>query len=258
MESIGCSNTDKSAANLGSPTPPLKQRIFAFNQAERDVWVGQQASTIPAGSRVLDIGAGACQYRRVFSHCRYETHDFAQLDAQAFFDGTGYGKIDYVSDITAIPVPDGTFDAALCTEVLEHVPDPAAAVKEFARILKPGGRLMLTAPLASGIHQAPYHFYGGFTPFWYRRYLAEAGFEDIRVEANGGFFKFYGQESKRFNAMLKPSRFRGLGKLVAGAAWVATYPVCRVAIPFVCHWLDRSDDDQSFTVGYHVTAIRKG
>ena len=251
------SRREQVAESLGSPTPPLTRRIFGFNQAERDVWVGEQAKKVPAGSRVLDIGAGACQYRRVFAHCRYETHDFEQLDAQAFFDGVGYGKIDYVSDVTAIPVPDATFDAALCTEVLEHVPDPVAAVREFARILKPGGRLMLTAPLGSGIHQAPYHFYGGFTPFWYRRYLSEAGFEQIEVVANGGFFKFYGQESKRFNLMLKPSRFRGIGKLFAGAAFAVTYPVCRVAIPFVCHWLDRSDEDKSFTVGYHVSAIRR-
>lgn len=248
---------ERRVASLGAPAPTVGRRIFGFNQAERDVWVAKQAKAIPTGARVLDIGAGACQYRGVFSHCRYETHDFKQLEPKALFDGIGYGRIDYVSDITAIPVPGGTFDAALCTEVLEHVPDPVAAVNEFARILKPGGKLLLTAPLASGIHQAPYHFYGGFTPFWYRKYLGEAGFDQIEIEANGGFFKFYGQESQRLNLMLHPSRFKGLRKLVAGAAWVATFPLCRLAIPVVCHWLDRADDDQSFTVGYHVSAIKR-
>lgn len=244
-------------AELGSPTPTLGRRIFRFNQTERDVWVGMQARKVAPGARVLDVGAGSCPYRRVFAHCQYETHDFRQLDASALFEGIGYGAIDYVSDITAIPVGNGTYDAVLCTEVLEHVPDPAMAVMEFARILKPGGRLILTAPLASGLHQTPYHFYGGFTPFWYRKYLGDAGFEDIEIEANGGFFKFYGQESQRFNLMLHPSRYRGAGKLVAALAWAATLPVCRVMIPIVSHWLDRTDQEQAFTIGYHVSAIRK-
>src|SRR6185436_40370 len=247
---------EKRPAELGAP-PSLWRRIFQFNQADRDLWVAQEAARIPSGSRVLDIGAGACQYRKLFAHCRYETHDFAQLPAEALFAGVGYGRIDYVSDITAIPVPDATFGAALCTEVLEHVPDPVAAVREFARILEPGGTLLLTAPLASGIHQAPYHFYGGFTPFWYEKYLAEAGFDEIRVEANGGFFRFYGQESQRLNVMLHPRRFRGVKKLLAAAAYVATFPVCRVAAPIVFHLLDSTDHERTFTIGYHVRARRK-
>lgn len=245
------------AADLGAP-PSMRRRIFQFNQAERDRWVADQAAKVPAGSRVLDIGAGACQYRKLFTHCRYETHDFAQLSAEALFAGVGYGRIDYVSDITAIPVPDATFDAALCTEVLEHVPDPVAAVNEFARIIKPGGRLLLTAPLGSGIHQAPYHFYGGYTPFWYRKFLSEAGFDDIQIEPNGGFFKFYGQESQRLNTMLHPRRFRGATKLIAAAAWAVTFPFCRVAVPVICHLLDGADEERSYTIGYHVIARRAG
>jgi ubiquinone/menaquinone biosynthesis C-methylase UbiE len=93
-----------------------------------------------------------------------------------------------VSDIVSIPVEDASFDAILCTEVLEHVPEPIRAIKEFARILKPGGTLFLTAPLGSGIHQDPYHFYGGYTPYWYRKFLTQNNFEGLKIEANGGFF----------------------------------------------------------------------
>ncbi len=86
----------------------------------------------------------------------------------------GYAAIDYVCDITQIPVEPATFDVVLCTEVLEHHPEPINVVAELARVLKPGGVLLLTAPLGSGIHQEPYHFYGGYTPFWYRRFLRRA------------------------------------------------------------------------------------
>jgi SAM-dependent methyltransferase len=234
----------------------LLRRIFGFNQEERDRWVKRIAKTVPAGSRVLDIGAGPCPYRRFFDHCEYKSQDFAQLDETQL--EAGYGEIDYVGDIAAIPVPDRSFDAILCTEVLEHVPDPVGAIREMARILRPGGQLILTAPLGSGLHQQPYHFYGGFTPFWYRRFLGEAGFEQIAIEPNGGFFKFYGQESQRFQTMLNPRRFRGGARLVAALAWIAAYPIFRIAIPLICDRLDSSDPTPAFTVGYHVTAVRSG
>ena len=145
------------------------KRLMFFNLRCRDAWVKQQSGLIPPGSRVLDVGAGSCPYRVLFTHCDYRTHDFEQLKSEQLRGHQGYGRVDYVSDICAIPVPDASFDIALCTEVLEHVPDPIRAVREFGRILKPGGTLLLTAPLGSGLHQEPFHFYGGYTPHWYRR-----------------------------------------------------------------------------------------
>lgn len=69
-----------------------------------------------------------------------------------------------------------------------------AALKELARILKPGGRLFLTAPLGSGLHQLPYHFYGGFTPEWYKHYFAKNKLDIVEITPNGGFFKHLAQE----------------------------------------------------------------
>ena len=80
-------------------------------------------------------------------------------------------RIDLVSDITAIPAPDASFDAILCSEVLEHVPEPTHALDEFARLLKPGGKLILTAPFASFVHMAPYHYCNGFCRYWYEHHL---------------------------------------------------------------------------------------
>jgi SAM-dependent methyltransferase len=209
---------------------------------------------------VLDVGAGPARYRDAFAHCRYETQDFAQYqgsDQGPFTDRAdwAYGEIDYVSDATSIPVPDATFDAVLCTEVLEHVPDPMSVVRELARILKPGGRLILSAPLGSGLHQEPFHFYGGYTPYWYRHYLMQHGFTDITVVANGGFFRHYGQESQRFSALLDPRRCRDGWPLVP-LFWLVTLPWFRLVLPVACHFLDRLDHHRGFTVGYHVTALR--
>jgi SAM-dependent methyltransferase len=238
----------------------IRPDIFAFNDYGRDAWVADQARRLPDGTHILDVGAGPCRYRPLFSHCRYESQDFEQYKGSeqgAFSDRAAwrYGHIDYVSDARDIPVEPATFDAVLCTEVLEHVPEPIAVVRELARILKPGGRLLLTAPLGSGLHQEPYHFYGGYTPHWYARFLTDAGFTQISVEPNGGFFKHYGQESQRFSAMLDPRRVRG-GQPWLTVFWLATLPWFRLVLPVLCHSLDRFDTHRGFTVGYHVTAIR--
>jgi SAM-dependent methyltransferase len=50
------------------------------------------------------------------------------------------------ASLTALPFSDGCFDACLCTEVIEHIPDDDSAVREVARCLKSGARLLLSAP----------------------------------------------------------------------------------------------------------------
>ncbi|MFH2220249.1 MAG: class I SAM-dependent methyltransferase [Pseudomonadota bacterium] len=235
----------------------ISTRLFAFNELERNAWVARQASLVPSGSRVLDIGAGSCPYRQFFEHCRYEAQDFKALKDEQLNLGS-YGRIDYVCNATEIPVSDGSFDVVLCTEVIEHVPEPIEVVKEIARILKPGGRLIMTAPLGSGIHQEPYHFYGGFTPFWYQKNLVDAGFENLAVEPNAGFFKFFSQESLRFLQLSIPTRLQigWLSMLLWAPLWLICLPILGVFIPIICSFLDRFDQQKHFTVGYHVTAIK--
>lgn len=233
------------------------KRLFAFNELDRNAWVAKQASQVPAGSSVLDVGAGSCPYRPLFKHCHYETQDFQALKNEQLNLGS-YGQIDYICDATDIPVPDASFDVVLCTEVLEHCPEPIRVINEIARILRPGGTLILTAPLGSGIHQEPYHFYGGYTPFWYEKFLAGAGFDSISIESNAGFYKLFSQESLRFLQLSMPARLqiRLLRKLVWLPFWLICLPIFGLFIPVVCSILDRFDTDRRFTVGYHVTATR--
>jgi SAM-dependent methyltransferase len=232
--------------------------LLAFNLRNRDRWIAEQAASMPAGSKVLDVGAGSAPYRALFAHCDYKTQDFAQLKDDQLRHG-GYAQIDFVSEANAIPVPDASFDAILCTEVLEHVPEPIAVIREFGRIVAPGGRLILTAPLGSGIHQEPYHFYGGYTPYWYQRFLKEAGFESIAVTANAGTLRHVAQETIRFARMTRPFAFDApwYGQLLWLPLWLVLAPVLALGVPLAAKWLDRYDREQRFTVGYHVTAIRR-
>jgi SAM-dependent methyltransferase len=234
-----------------------QSELFSFNLVRRDRWIAEQAAQLPAGTKVLDVGAGSCPYRSLFAHCEYRAQDLAPLRGNQLRHGA-YGQLDYVSDLAAIPVPDGSFGAVLCTEVLEHHPEPIAVVKELARILEPGGKLILTAPLGSGIHQEPYHYYGGYTPWWYERFLGEAGFKEIGIEPNEGSLRFFGQEALRFVRTTAP--FALHLPLVVQCLWFPVWlllaPLLGVFVPLVCKYLDQFDRERRFTVGYHVTAKR--
>lgn len=229
------------------------RKQLEFNQLERDEWMAKQAARIPSGSDVLDAGAGCGPYRPLFAHCVYKTQDFGQEPATQ----GKYTPLDYVCDITTIPVPESSFDVVVCTEVLEHVPEPQRAIREFSRVLKPGGKLLLTAPLGCRLHQEPYHFYGGFTPYWYRRVLNEEGFSVCEMEPNRGFFSHFAQEGLYFLQLIDPRRRYGNGVVVGLLLillWVLLLPLFRFILPALAGVLDRVVKDRSDTVGYHVVA----
>ena len=89
----------------------------------------------------------------------------------------------------------------MCLEVLEYLPRPDLAIKEFARLLRPGGLLMVTAPFCSLTHMAPYHFCTGFSRYWYERTLGEHGFTIVEMEPNGNFFEYLAQELWRLESI---------------------------------------------------------
>lgn len=172
------------------------------NEATRVAWLERALAQIPAGWRILDAGAGELRFKPLCSHLRYVSQDFGEYDGKGNEAGLQTGtwdqsRLDIVCDITAIPEPDGSFDAILCVEVFEHLPNPVRAVKEFARLLRPGGELILTAPFCSLTHFAPYHFCTGFTRYFYEHHLPAHGFDILELTPNGNFFEYVGQEVRR-------------------------------------------------------------
>ena len=130
---------------------------LVFGDSDRENWIHSNLKNLPSGSKILDAGAGQQPYRKWCEHLEYHSQDACQYDGVG--NGVGYqsgewntDEIEYICDITSIPVERESFDAVLCVSVLEHVLRPEEALMELTRVLRRGGRLILTAPFSNITH----------------------------------------------------------------------------------------------------------
>jgi ubiquinone/menaquinone biosynthesis C-methylase UbiE len=233
----------------------LTNDVGTSNLSNREIWLKKTLRKIPAGLRILDAGAGELKYKKFCEHLDYVSQDFAQYDGKG--DNSGLqtqtwdnSKLDIVSDITSIPEPDDSFDAIMCIEVFEHLPNPVAAIKEFARLLRSGGFLVITAPFCSLTHFAPYHFSTGFNRYFYQRNLEDNGFEITEIEANGNYFEYIAQEIRRLPEMgrkYSSSKFNIFEKL---SYYVTLSMLSRFS-------KNDTKSNELLCYGYHVLARKK-
>jgi len=184
-----------------------QQTADVGNPDYRDVWVREILRRISGESEnhltVLDVGAGEGPYRSEILDLgfQYRGHDFAEYIPEV--DGPGmqnkrwdYTQLDFTCDIMDIP-SSAQSDIVLCTEVLEHVPNPADAFRKMVGLVNPGGWLLCTVPFLSLMHQAPHWYSSGLSPFWFHHHASQAGLTECEIEVHGDYFDLMNQEIRR-------------------------------------------------------------
>jgi ubiquinone/menaquinone biosynthesis C-methylase UbiE len=186
----------------------FKRPFGTQNANKRNFWLKNALSQVPQGLTLLDAGAGNGNKKKFCEHLNYISQDIAQYAGGEIKEGlhtseVDYSKLDIVSDIIDIPLEDESLDVILCVEVIEHVENPLLVFKEFSRLLKKDGKLILTAPFNSLTHYAPYHYSTGFNKYYYEAHLPKYGFEITEITANGNYFEYLAQETRRLRQVSK-------------------------------------------------------
>lgn len=175
-----------------------------------------------AEGRVLDVGCGHMPFRRDVLE---SADSYEGFDVERRVPG-----VEHVGDVQDMEdIPSAVYDTVLCLEVLEHVPRPGQALREIARVLKPGGKVILSVPHLSRLHEEPHDYYR-YTKYGLRYMLSRAGLETVSIEPREGLLSFLAHQVSTVVLGLVWS-VPGLRQAVYAMNWIAL-----VRVPL---WLDR-------------------
>ena len=231
---------------------PENARIVEFLKEQRKL--------ISDNSIILDAGAGKCPYKYIFKGLNYESTDMPG----GFYDQ----KHSFECELHSIPKDNDTYDVALLTQVLEHVPNPKLVLSEIYRVLKPDGRLLITAPLNGPLHGEPWHFFQ-FTHYGLQQLAKETDFNIQEIEKIGGAFWFISKRLtvtfRKLHKQYDPFRakkrnqnimFNTLMTVLLLPTWVFLYlPTAYIVRP-IFYYLDRIDLEKSLTTGYSAVFVK--
>ena len=195
-----------------------------------------------AGGRLLDIGCGEKPYQKMTSPYVVE-----HIGIDHGTTAHNKGNIDIIGTAYCIPVEKESFETVLCTDVLEHLEEPAAAIAEAFRVLKSGGHAIYTVPLYWHLHEEPRDFYR-YTKHGLRYLFEKTGFEVVEIKALSGFCVTFAQELMYFLQI-----FRKGGPL--NPLWWFIPPL-GMLIQGLAYLLNKIDRSESFTIEY-IAVVRK-
>lgn len=214
-----------------------------------------------ASGWLLDVGTSEGPYREVFRPVveRYIGLEYPpsildkQPDLWNILD-RAKKSVEVFGDGNRLAFRDACFDTVLCTEVLEHLPDPARVLREMARVLRPGGTLLLTVPFSQPLHELPSDYYR-FTPSSLAHLVREVGLAPELIEPRGNFASALGAMLSQFLLRsVGASRRQSDGSVIL-SRWRSTLllPVLAI-VQIVFHLASKVTNDTTVCQGYSVVA----
>jgi SAM-dependent methyltransferase len=133
---------------------------------------------------VLDLGSGNQPYRGLF----HGVTQYTALDINPHNN-----NVSLVGSGIHLPFQDQVFDSVFSAQTLEHVENPQQVVAEIARVLRPGGHVVLSMPQSRRLHEEPFDFFR-YTRYGIIHLLEQSGLEPLQIRAQGGAWVTIGQQ----------------------------------------------------------------
>jgi len=216
-----------------------------------------------ASGRMLDVGVGERPWAsyfdsRVTSYIGLEYPPIADHLSPGIWNTLDRlrGVVDVFGDGARLPFRSASYDTLLAVEVLEHVPDASSCVAEFARVLVPGGRLLLTVPFTAARHQLP-HDYARFTADGISNLLERHGFEVEQLLPRGNSASTVGAMIAHLMLRTLAAGSRLKDGSVTLSRWRAPFVLPLIALVQIAFsWAGRFTHDDGLCLGYTVIARR--
>jgi SAM-dependent methyltransferase len=155
--------------------------INPFYFIRRSLYKGIRKQAPQLSGKLMDFGCGRKPYENLFNVTEY-----IGVDMQYTGHDHSLSKVDVYYDGKTLPFEDNHFDAVFCGEVLEHIFNPDEILPEIYRVLKPGGRLLLTVPFSWNEHEVPYD-YARYSSFGITHLLEKNKLRVLRLQKSGNF-----------------------------------------------------------------------
>ena len=158
-------------------------------------------------------------------------------------------------DGVSFPFVNSTFDCVLCIEVLEHAENPDFLISEISRVIKPGGKLLLTAPWSARLHHLPYD-YQRFSKNKIFSILSKNGFNDIEItERSSDIGSIANKLTVLAYRLIRPNKYR------FSHIWMIPLGFVNLFLAFLfivsAHFADYFGYGSKLDpLGYYVSALR--
>lgn len=165
--------------HLSSEFSPSIWHPYYFIRSSLRDGISEKASKL--SGRLLDFGCGSKPYRSLF-----QVEEYIGVD----FENEGHPheneQIDFFYDGKSLPFPDNNFESVLCSEVFEHIFNLDEVLKELNRVMRDGGKMLITCPFVWNEHEVPYDF-ARYTRFALEDMLRKNGFAVLEYSKAGDF-----------------------------------------------------------------------
>ena len=207
--------------------------------------------------KLLDVGSGNSPYSLIFKD---RISHYISMDYLPILNGEGCSKPVIYSNGKKIAVKSNSIDSILCTQVLEYIDFPDEFLREFHRVIKPDGKVIITVPFMYPVHHKELDFFR-YTDLGIKKILERNGFQVNFSEQMGGFWVFMIHMFTHYTSYRLFRNVPGrLLKMIFGILKILLTPVLlllNLMLNLSALLLEIIDTEETFTLNYFIVAEKK-